>query len=99
MSGGSLTRILNNQIYNQTIIASQKIQPGSIVGSLFASNVTVPGDLLIAGNLFVLGNSVQTTISSTNTYVNDPLLTLNNGFTGTNTYDEGLVFNLSLIHI
>jgi len=93
MSGGSLTRILNNQIYNQTIIASQKIQPGSIVGSLFASNVTVPGDLLIAGNLFVLGNSIQTTISSTNTYVNDPLLTLNNGFTGTNTYDEGLVFN------
>ena len=93
MSGGSLTRILNNQIYNQTIIASQKIQPGSIVGSLFASNVTVPGDLLIAGNLFVLGNSVQTTISSTNTYVNDPLLTLNNGFTGTNTYDEGFIFN------
>jgi len=93
MSSGSLTRILNNQIYNQTIIASQKIQPGSIVGSLFASNVTVPGDLLIAGNLFVLGNSIQTTISSTNTYVNDPLLTLNNGFAGTNTYDEGLIFN------
>jgi hypothetical protein len=93
MSGGSLTRILNNQIYNQTIIASQKIAAGSIVGSLFASNITVPGDLLIAGNLFVLGNSIQTTISSTNTYVNDPLLTLNNGFTGTNTYDEGLIFN------
>jgi hypothetical protein len=90
---GALTRILNNQIYNQTIIASQKIAAGSIVGSLFASNITVPGDLLIAGNLFVLGNSVQTTISSTNTYVNDPLLTLNNGFAGTNTYDEGLVFN------
>ena len=89
----NLTRILNNQITNSTIIASQKIAAGTIVGSLFASNVTVPGDLLITGNLFVLGNSVQTTIASTNTYVNDPLLTLNNGFTGTNTYDEGLVFN------
>ena len=89
----ALTRILNNQIFNQTIIASQKIQPGSITGTLFASNVTVPGDLLIAGNLFVLGSSQTTTIASTNTYVNDPLVVLNNGFAGTNTYDEGLIFN------
>ena len=89
----NLTRILNNQIYNQTIIASQKIQPGSITGTLFASNVTVPGDFLITGNLFVLGSSQTTTIASTNTYVNDPLVVLNNGFAGTNTYDEGLVFN------
>ena len=89
----ALTRILNNQIYNQTIIASQKIQPGSITGTLFASNVTVPGDFLITGNLFVLGSSQTTTIASTNTYVNDPLVVLNNGFAGTNTYDEGLIFN------
>ena len=89
----NLTRILNNQIFNSTIIASQKIAAGTITGSLFASNVTVPGDLLIAGNLFVLGTSAYTTIASTNTYVNDPLVTLNNGFAGTNTYDEGVVFN------
>lgn len=89
----ALTRILNNQIYNGTIIASQKIAAGTITGSLFASNVTVPGDLLISGNLFVLGTSAYTTIASTNTYVNDPLITLNNGFSGTNTYDEGLIFN------
>lgn len=90
---GALTRILNNQIFNSTIIASQKIAAGSITGTLFASNVTVPGDLLIAGNLFVLGSSQTTTIASTNTYVNDPLVVLNNGFAGTNTYDEGLIFN------
>jgi hypothetical protein len=89
----ALTRILNNQIYNSTIIAYQKIAAGTITGSLFASNVTVPGDLLIAGNLFVLGSSAYTTIASTNTYVNDPLVVLNNGFSGTNTRDEGLVFN------
>ena len=89
----ALTRILNNQIFNQTIIASQKIQPGSITGTLFASNVTVPGDFLITGNLFVLGSSQTTTIASTNTYVNDPLVVLNNGFAGSNTYDEGLIFN------
>jgi hypothetical protein len=89
----ALTRILNNQITNSTIIASQKIVAGSITGSLFASNVTVPGDFLITGNLFVLGTSAYTTIASTNTYVNDPLIVLNNGFAGTNTYDEGLIFN------
>jgi len=89
----ALTRILNNQIYNATIVASQKIQPGSIVGSLFASNVTIPGDLLISGNLSVLGSSQVTTVASTNTYVNDPLIVLNNGFSSTNTYDEGFVFN------
>jgi hypothetical protein len=48
---------------------------------------------LIAGNLFVLGSSQTTTVASTNTYVNDPLIVLNNGFAGTNTYDEGLIFN------
>ena len=93
MSGGTLTRILNNQITNSTIIASQKIAAGTITGSLFSSNVTVPGDFLITGNLFVLGSSAYTTIASTNTYVNDPLIVLNNGFSGTNTYDEGFVFN------
>ena len=89
----ALTRILNNQIYSKTIIASQKIADGTITGSLFSSNVTVPGDFLITGNLFVLGSSSYTTIASTNTYVNDPLVVLNNGFSGTNTYDEGLIFN------
>ncbi len=89
----NLTRILNNQIYSKTIIASQKIADGTITGSLFSSNVTVPGDFLITGNLFVLGSSQTTTVASTNTYVNDPLIVMNNGFAGTNTYDEGLVFN------
>jgi hypothetical protein len=89
----ALTRILNNQIYSKTIIASQKIADGTITGSLFSSNVTVPGDFLITGNLFVLGTSAYTTIASTNTYVNDPLIVLNNGFAGTNTYDEGFIFN------
>ena len=89
----NLTRILNNQIYSKTIIASQKIADGTITGSLFSSNVTVPGDFLITGNLFVLGSSQTTTVASTNTYVNDPLIVMNNGYSGTNTYDEGLVFN------
>ena len=89
----ALTRILNNQIYNSTIVASQKIAAGTITGSLFASNITVPGDFLITGNLFVLGSSQTTTVASTNTYVNDPLVVLNNGFAGANSNDEGFIFN------
>jgi len=89
----NLTRIKNNQITDATIFANTKIAPGSIVGSLFASNITVTSDFLITGNLTVLGNSTVTTVASTNTFVNDPLIVLNNAFAGTNTYDLGLIFN------
>jgi len=89
----NLTRIKNNQITDSTIYANAKIVPGSIVGSLFNSNITVTSDFLITGNLTVLGNSTVTTVASTNTFVNDPLIVLNNAFSGTNTYDLGLIFN------
>ena len=88
-----LTRIKNNQITDSTILANTKIVPGSITGALFNSNITVTSDFLITGNLTVLGNSTVTTVASTNTFVNDPLIVLNNAFSGTNTYDLGLVFN------
>jgi hypothetical protein len=88
-----LTRIKNNQITDSTILANTKIVPGSITGALFNSNITVTSDFLITGNLTVLGNSTVSTVASTNTFVNDPLIVLNNAFSGTNTYDLGLVFN------
>ena len=88
----ALTRIKNNQIYDSTIYANAKIVPGSIVGTLFNSNITVTSDFLITGNLTVLGNSTVTTVASTNTFVNDPLIVMNNAFAGTNTYDLGFVF-------
>ena len=89
----NLTRIKNNQITDSTILANIKIVPGSIVGSLFNSNLTMTSDVTITGNLTVQGASTYLTIASTNTYVNDPLIVLNNAFTGTNTYDIGLIFN------
>ena len=88
-----LTRIKNNQILDSTIYANAKIVPGSIVGSLFNTNLTMTSDVTITGNLTVQGASTYLTVASTNTYVNDPLVVLNNGFAGTNTYDEGIVFN------
>jgi hypothetical protein len=89
----NLTRIKNNQITDSTILANIKIVPGSIVGSLFNSNLTMSSDVTIAGNLTVYGASTYLTVASTNTYVNDPLIVLNNAFTGTNTYDIGFLFN------
>ena len=88
-----LTRIKNNQITDSTILANTKIVPGSIVGSLFNSNLTMTSDVTITGNLIVQGASTYLTVASTNTYVNDPLIVLNNAFSGTNTYDIGLVIN------
>lgn len=88
-----LTRIKNNQITDSTILANTKIVPGSIVGSLFNSNLTVASDVTITGNLTVQGASSYLTVASTNTYVNDPLIVLNNAFTGSNSYDIGLIFN------
>jgi hypothetical protein len=88
-----LTRIKNNQITDGTIWANAKIIPGSIVGSLFSSNITVTSDFTITGNLTVQGSSTYLTVASTNTFVNDPLIVLNNAFTGSNSYDLGFIFN------
>lgn len=88
-----LTRIKNNQILDSTIYANAKIVPGSIVGSLFNSNITMTSDVTITGNLIVQGASTYLTVASTNTYVNDPLIVMNNAFSGTNTYDLGFIFN------
>jgi hypothetical protein len=88
-----LTRIKNNQITDSTIWANAKIIPGSIVGSLFSSNITVTSDFTITGNLTVQGAATYLTVASTNTYVNDPLIVLNNAFAGSNSYDLGFIFN------
>ena len=89
----NLTRILNNQIYNSTIVGYQKIAPYTITGQLFGNSLTIGTDLTITGNLTVTGNSQISTIASTNTFINDPLILINNAFTGTNSYDLGFVFN------
>jgi hypothetical protein len=88
-----LTRIKNNQITDATIWANAKIIAGSIVGSLFNSNITVTSDFTITGNLTVQGAATYLTVASTNTYVNDPLIVLNNAFSGANQYDLGFIFN------
>ena len=87
-----LTRIKNNQITDGTIWANSKIVAGSIVGSLFNPNIVVTSDFVITGNLYVTGSSTSLTVASTNTYVNDPLLVLNNAYAAGAMYDIGFVF-------
>ena len=90
----AVTRIKNNQITDATIFANVKIAPGTIVGSLFAPSVTINSDIAIVGNLNVSGNT--STIQSTNTLVNDPLIIFNNGYSGTPMYDIGMLASRNL---
>ncbi len=90
----NVTRIKNNQI-TDTTITYHKIVPGTLVGSLFNANLTLNSNVSIIGNLTVAGYS--SSVSSTNTYVNDPLVVFNNGYTGTlSGYDIGILVNRNL---
>ena len=89
----NITRIKNNQITDSTITYS-KLAAGTLVGSVFNANLTLNSNVTILGNLTVSGT--PTTISSTNTYVNDPLIVFNNGYTGSPSYDIGIIANRNL---
>ena len=90
------TRIKNNQITDSTITA-QKIASGTLTGSLFAPDLTLSSNVTISGNLSVAGTT--STVQSTNTYINDPLVVFNNGYTGTPTYDIGILVNRNLANL
>ena len=89
----NITRIKNNQITDSTITYA-KIAPGTLVGSVFNPNLTFNSNITVIGNLSVQGNT--STVQSTNTYVNDPLIVFNNGYSGTPSYDIGVIANRNL---
>jgi fibronectin-binding autotransporter adhesin len=86
----ALTRIKNNQITDNTIIASSKIVPRTVTGGLLSDPLTYSGNVSITGNLTVQGTT--TTIDTVNSVVADPLVVLNRNAAGANTYDIGFVF-------
>jgi hypothetical protein len=91
----AVTRIQNNQIYDSTINAAVKVAPGSLTGNLFAPTVTINSNVTVTGNLTVSGS--YETVSATNTYINDPLVTFNNGYSGSlSGYDIGILVNRNL---
>jgi hypothetical protein len=92
----AVTRIYNNQITDSTITAA-KIATGTLTGNLFASSLTLNSNVTINGNLFLSNTGNVTTINATNTYINDPLVMFNNGYTGSLTgYDIGILINRNL---
>ena len=89
----AVTRIKNNQITDNTI-EYQKIKDYTLVGTKFNPNITFNSNISIIGNLSVTGNTY--TVNSTNTFINDPLVIFNNGYTGTPSYDVGILVNRDL---
>jgi len=93
----AITRIQNNQITDATIVAYAKLAAGSLTGNLFAPTVTLNSNVTINGNLFLSNTGNVTTINATNTYINDPLVVFNNGYSGSlNGYDIGFLVNRNL---
>lgn len=88
---GNMTRIKNNQITVQTIDYTRLV-PGTLVGSVFNPQLTLNSNVTILGNLSVSGNT--STINSINTYIQDPIVVFNSGYTGSLTgYDMGILVN------
>ena len=94
MTTGYLTRIQNNQITDATITGT-KLVSGTLTGGLFATNLTLNSNVTVLGNFQVSGT--PTTINSVNTYINDPLIAFNNGYTGSlSGYTIGMLVNRNL---
>ena len=90
----AVTRIKNNQITDSTITGG-KIASATLTGGLFATSLTMNSNVSIVGNLTVTGTT--STVSSTNTFINDPLVVYNNGYTGSlSNYSIGLLVNRNL---
>jgi len=90
----AVTRIKNNQITDSTITGA-KIANTTLTGGLFASSLTLNSNVSIVGNLSVTGTT--STVSSTNTFINDPLVVYNNGYTGDlSNYSIGMLVNRNL---
>jgi hypothetical protein len=89
----NITRIKNNQITDSTITYA-KIASGTLVGTNFNANLTLNSNVTILGNLTVANSFAQ--LNSINTYINDPLVVFNNNYTGSPSYDIGILVNRNL---
>lgn len=90
----TITRIQNNQITDSTINAQYKVAQGTVTGNLFAPTLTLNSNITILGNLTISNSFTQ--LNSINTYINDPLVVFNNGYTGSPSYDIGMLMNRNL---
>jgi hypothetical protein len=92
----AVTRINNNQITDAQsgnvylgINANTKLQNYSITSQKIANNLTYGSDLTVTGNLTVQGNT--TAIDTTFTTIEDPVILLASGQTGSPAVDIGFI--------
>jgi hypothetical protein len=84
----AVTRIKNNQITDASIVASTKLVNNSVTAGKLEDNLTYGSNLTITGNLTV--NGATSTVSTTNTTVEDTVMVLNSDASGSNTTDVGI---------
>lgn len=77
-----------DNIQNRVGTGAPTLTYGATIPS--GQDLSVGGDLTVTGNLTVSGTT--TTVNTTNTTIQDSLLELNNGATGSNSNDLGLIF-------
>ena len=77
-----------DNIQNRVGTGAPTLTYGATIPS--GQDLSVGGDLTVTGNLTVSGTT--TTVNTTNTTVQDSLLELNSGATGSNSNDLGLIF-------
>jgi hypothetical protein len=85
----AVTRIKNNQITDTTIQANAKVVPYTVTAGLLANNLVYGSDLTVTGNLTVQGTS--TTIDTTITTIEDPVILLASTQTGSPSVDIGYI--------
>ena len=86
----ALTRIKENQI-TDSAVTTAKIANNAITAGKLANNITYGSDLTVSGNLTVSGTTVS--VSTTNTRVDDAILSLAASTAGSPSEDAGILIN------
>ena len=86
----AITRIKENQI-TDLAVTNAKIANATIAGGKLATNLSYGSDLTVTGNLTVSGTTVA--VATTNTRINDALLVLANGTSGSPSEDSGFIID------
>ena len=86
----ALTRIKTNQI-TDLAVSTAKIANNAITGGKLANSLTYGSDLTVSGNLTVSGTTVS--VATTNTRVDDALIVLAQGTSGSPSEDAGLLID------
>ncbi len=86
----ALTRIKTNQI-TDLAVTTAKLAANSVTSAKLENNLTYGSDFTVTGNLTVSGTT--TSVSTTNTRVEDAIIALSAEATGSASVDSGLLIN------